>query len=295
MAPTNLHLFYSPAYNDTTVGYDTTRKADAIAQSLIDHPVDGVEVFSPSLIDIELLKRVHDETYIDAVLNGTPSDLALSNGIGWSEDFFNAVLASTSGVCAAATAALAGHRAGSLSSGLHHARYGKGSGNCTFNGLVVAAVHALEQGAKRVLIVDFDAHCGGGTASLIVDRPGIEQIDVSVVSFDSYRSQENSRLWMACASNYIATITEALESVEHPETIDLVLYNAGMDPHGSAGGVSGIDADTLQQRDEIVYDWASNHALPIAFVLAGGYTSSGMTMDDLVDLHRLTIKAAVSK
>jgi acetoin utilization deacetylase AcuC-like enzyme len=294
MAPTNLHLIYSPAYNDTTVGYDTTRKADAIAQSLVERPIAGVDVFAPSLIDIELLKRIHDEDYIDAVLNGTPASLALSNGIGWSDDFFAAVLASTSGVCTAATAALAGHRAGSLSSGLHHARYETGRGNCTFNGLVVAAVHALEQGAERVLIVDFDAHCGGGTASLIVDRPGIEQIDVSVISYDSYQNQENARLWMACASNYIATINEALESVTGPGNVDLVLYNAGMDPHEHAGGVRRIDADMLQQRDEIVYDWASSHALPIAFVLAGGYTSSDMTIDELVDLHRITLTAAIT-
>lgn len=298
MAPTNLHLFYSPAYNDTTVGYDTTRKANVIAQSLVDRPIDGVEVFVPSLIDIELLKRVHDETYIDAVLNGTPEHLASSNGIGWSDDFFTAVLASTSGVCTAGIAALAGHRSGSLSSGLHHARHETGRGYCTFNGLVVAAVHALEQGAERVLIIDFDAHCGGGTASLIVDRPGIEQIDVSVSSYDSYRSQENARLWMACASNYISTISEALDSVTSPGSVDLVLYNAGMDPHERAGGVRGIDADILQQRDEIVYDWASSHALPIAFVLAGGYTSeksnNGMSIDELVDLHRITLTAATT-
>lgn len=293
MATTNLRLFYSRAYNDTTVGYDTTRKADAIAGSLIDRSIDNIQILEPSLVDADVLRQVHDSDYIDALVSGTPLALAESNGIGWSEDLYPAVLASTSGVCAAVLAALEGHRAGSLSSGLHHARRDTGNGNCTLNGLVIAAVQALHHGASRVLIVDFDAHCGGGTASLIVDRPGIEQIDVSVSPYDSYGSQENARLWMTGASSYIATITEALESVEHPETVDVVLYNAGMDPHKDAAGVPGIDTALLRRREELVYDWLSSHSLPSAFVLAGGYTTN-MTMDELVDLHRLTLTAATT-
>lgn len=294
MATTNLRLFYSPAYNATSVVYDTTRKADAIAGSLIDRSIENIQILEPSLVDADVLRQVHDSNYIDALVSGTPLALAESNGIGWSEDLYPAVLASTSGVCAAVLAALEGHRAGSLSSGLHHARRDTGRGNCTLNGLVIAAVQALHHGASRVLIVDFDAHCGGGTASLIADRPGIEQIDVSVSPYDSYESQENARLWMTGASSYIATITEALESVEHPETIDLVLYNAGMDPHALAGGVHGIDADLLRHREELVYDWLSAHSLPSAFVLAGGYTTS-LSMGDLVDLHRLTLTAATTR
>ena len=98
-----------------------------------------------------------------------------------------------------------------------------------------------------------------------------------------------------CPDRYLAAISEALESVSNPETVDLVLYNAGMDPHERAGGVHGIDADLLRQREELVYDWISTHDLPSAFVLAGGYTSHCMSMDEVVDLHRLTIMAAIIK
>jgi len=50
---------------------------------------------------------------------------------------------------------------GSLSSGLHHARRTHGAGFCTFNGLALAALTALEvltAGAQRVLILNLDAH-----------------------------------------------------------------------------------------------------------------------------------------
>jgi acetoin utilization deacetylase AcuC-like enzyme len=204
------------------------------------------------------------------------------------------VCASTGGARDAALWALRhGRHAGAGSSGLHHARYEGGSGFCTFNGLVVAARAALLAGAQRVLIVDFDAHCGGGTASLIEHVDGIEQIDVSVSTFDHYRSRPDARLWMADGSNYLDVAREALASVTSPENVDVVLYNAGADPHEFAGGVRGVTTSTLAERDRLVFHWAGEHRLPVAFVFAGGYEGYGLTLDQVVDLHRLTIEAAL--
>jgi acetoin utilization deacetylase AcuC-like enzyme len=286
-------VFYSSAYNDTGVAFDTTRKADAIALSLMTGPIQGIRLVEPTQVSIELLTRVHDADYVDAVRTGDPFDLAASAGLGWDDRFFDAVSASTGGVCAAVEAALVSGRSGSLSSGLHHAKSNRGSGYCTFNGLVVGAVHARDLGAQRVLIIDFDAHCGGGTGSMIEGMSGIEQIDVSVNLFDLYSEDGNSKLWIADGSDYMSKIRMALNAVENPETVDLVLYNAGMDPHEQAGGVAGIDIETLRQREKAVYDWASALNLPIAFVLAGGYTGS-IDMNELVDLHRLTLTAAAA-
>lgn len=101
------------------------------------------------------------------------------------------VVASTGGAVAAALAALqSGGSAGSLSGGLHHARRERGEGFCTFNGLALAGASALEAGAESVLILDFDAHCGGGTHPLIKDNPRIWQVDVSVDEFDDYTPSE---------------------------------------------------------------------------------------------------------
>ena len=295
MAKKNVPIYFSDAYNSTGVSFDTTRKADAIAQSLFKRPMDGIRLVEPHPASINLLKQIHDSEYVDAVRTGNPYELAASAGIGWDEHFFDAVAASTGGVVAAAEAALRDRiNSGSLSSGLHHARYDTGNGYCTFNGLVIAARHARKLGAQRVLIIDFDAHCGGGTASLIADMDGVEQIDVSVNLFDTYNKRDNNQLWIVDASTYLGATQLALESVRNPENVDLVLYNAGMDPHERAGGVSGIDAVMLQRREEMVYGWADSLDLPVAFVLAGGYTGS-MTMDELVDLHRLTLAAATGE
>lgn len=41
-----------------------------------------------------------------------------------------------------------------------------------------------------------------------------------------------------------------------------------------------------------MFKWASERDLPIAFVLAGGYTSASMATGRLTQLHRMTIEAA---
>jgi acetoin utilization deacetylase AcuC-like enzyme len=197
-------------------------------------------------------------------------------------------------VSAALTAWQSGGVAGSMSSGLHHARFTEGRGFCTLNGLVIAANEVVRRGARRVLIVDLDAHGGGGTASLIGGSSAIEQIDVSVDAFDGYESTRNARYVLCRGDDYIDMIRRALDSVVDPGSIDLVLYNAGVDPHEdcSTGGARGVTSEVLSVRDAMVFGMAQSVGVPVAFVFAGGYVGSRMSRDQLLDLHRQTISAA---
>jgi acetoin utilization deacetylase AcuC-like enzyme len=140
-------------------------------------------------------------------------------------------------------------------------------------------------------VLDLDAHCGGGTASSLSELEGCEQLDVSVSSFDSYHSSENSKLVFADAATYLEVVERELSGIKNPEGVDLVLYNAGMDPHEGAGGVRGITTTTIERREELVFDWARSLGTPVAWVLAGGYTI-GVSMAELVELHLITARAA---
>jgi acetoin utilization deacetylase AcuC-like enzyme len=287
-------VHFSADYCATSVAFDTTRKAASIAASLAEQPVRRVELVAPTPVRRGDLLRVHAPRYVDAVFEGSPHELATSNQLpGWDEGLVTAVCASTGGVIGAARHALE-HRtiAGSLSSGLHHARRDSGWGYCTFNGLALAAAAAVDAGATRVLVLDLDAHCGGGTADLIVGLPQVEQVDVAVDPFDYYGSSDQSRLTLTDGDRYLAVVEAALDGIADPASIDLVLYNAGMDPHERCeGGAAGISALVLDRRERMVFTWLAKHRLPTAWVLAGGYTTR-MTMDELVNLHRLTIGAA---
>jgi acetoin utilization deacetylase AcuC-like enzyme len=291
-----VHVYYSPAYVGSGYAFDTTRKAQWIAESLLASPIAGIKLVEPSSLTRDQLITVHDAQYVRAIETGSPRDLADSQGFTWDEGLWPMVLSSNGGVVAAARFALARGVAGSLSSGLHHARYSKGLGFCTFNGLVIAACEALGAGAKSVLILDLDAHCGGGTASLIARNERLWQIDISVSPYDSYRGSD--RLWLDVVEDgaeYIRTIKQRLSEADRRcLEFDLCLYNAGMDPFEdcSIGGKAGITREVLAQREQLVFEWCKRRRLPIAFVIAGGYVSRRLNQRALVDLHRLTLTSA---
>ena len=190
-----MKIFYSPRYTIATHSFETTRKSGWIAESLAREPIAGIELVAPEPTSAAALSRVHDPEYVDAVRTGNPRELAESQGFHWDPALWEMVCASNGGLMAAAIEALRTHRvSGSLSSGLHHARRARGAGYCTFNGLVLAAGAALDAGARTVLILDLDAHCGGGTHELIHGDERIWQMDVSVNAFDRYEPLGNNQL-----------------------------------------------------------------------------------------------------
>lgn len=296
MAKEELTIFYSPEYVAAEYAFDTTRKAAAIAKSLERDPIANVRVEAPDALTIESIARVHAPAYVHAVQTGQPLWLAESNGLGWDPGLWRAVCASNGGAVAAALHAFrSGTNAGSLSSGLHHAHRDSGGGFCTFNGLALAVDALRDHGAERIVIVDVDAHMGGGTSSLVCDVPGVVHIDVAVSSgFDAYPrpAPPDALAIVGSAGDYLSTIERTLSALDD-QVFDVCLYNAGMDPHEdcSVGGLDGITTDVLRERERWFFQWAARRQLPVAFVLAGGYASAALTEDVLVGLHRLTIEA----
>ena len=98
------------------------------------------------------------------------------------------------------------------------------------------------------------------------------------------------------ADEYLGEIERGLHDVRRRGPhFDLCLYNAGMDPFEGCdtGGLTGITSEMLLARERLVFDWCRERELPIAFVLAGGYVGGRLDEQGLVDLHRLTLSAAI--
>jgi Deacetylases, including yeast histone deacetylase and acetoin utilization protein len=291
-----MRLYYSLDYAASEYSFDTTRKSTWVAESLLRVPVSGVEIVAPAPLSFDEIADVHDPVYVQAVKTGTPRELAESSTFTWDQAYWGMVASSNGGAVAAVRAAIEDGVSGSLSSGLHHARRARGVGFCTFNGLVIAARQALTDGAESVLILDLDAHCGGGTHSLIDGDERIRQVDVSVSSFDYYTpSGKNTLDVVHDAKEYLPTIRRRLPTRGWKP--DVCIYNAGMDPDArcQVGGLTGITAAMLHDRERIVFDWCRGRAIPIAFCLAGGYVGGAMSREDIVRLHRATIEEAVRR
>lgn len=293
-APPKVPVFYRSEYAMASHTFETTRKAMWVAESLQSAPLEQLELQNPELLSPEQVLGVHGATYVNAVRTGHPRSLAESQGFVWDPGLWTMVLASNGGVVAAALEALETGVAGSLSSGLHHAHRDKGSGYCTFNGLAMAAGAAVASGARRVLIVDLDAHCGGGTHELIAGNSAVHHLDVAVHWFDQYTPRGGNTLDLVPAANrYLPTIRRRLDALDG-SSFDLCLYNAGMDPYEGCpiGGMPGITRGVLTEREQLIFDWCRDHDVPIAFTLAGGYLGPTVNRSRLTDLHRLTLTAA---
>jgi acetoin utilization deacetylase AcuC-like enzyme len=291
-----VEVFFDGRYCGVGHDFDTTRKAERLADDHYRRPVPGIELRSPRHADPGDFVRIHDQDYVTAVMSGTPGELAGSSGIGWDLDHVYGVLASTGGCIHAASSAWLHGISGTLSSGLHHARRDRGAGYCTINGIALAALTFLDMGAERVLIVDLDAHCGGGTADIVGADARIAAIDISTSTFDGYDPPPGWSLDIISESHdYLATVEDRLAAVP-VGSVDAVVYNAGMDPHErcAIGGLDGITDNVLAAREQMVFDFAADRSLPIAFALAGGYSEFPMGPDHLTALHRLTIEAAAA-
>jgi acetoin utilization deacetylase AcuC-like enzyme len=287
-------VYYSTRYAGASYAFATTRKSAWIANSMTTDPMAGIELVVPHALTWGAIAKAHAPEYVSAVQSGQPKPLAESNGFPWDPEMWAAVCASNGGAVAAALSAWHdGRHAGSLSSGLHHARYASGAGFCTFNGLVLAAHAVLEAGAKRILILDLDAHAGGGTASMIGQDARIVHTDVAVCSFDGYRTPAGPSTddLVGQADQYLPLIARRLAALD-VLPLDLILYNAGMDPYegDDVAGLTGITRAILASREHLVFEWATARRTPVAFVLAGGYSTNDPA--PLVALHRLTLEAA---
>ena len=291
-----LNPFLFPVYfNDTyclpAIDFETFKKSGAIARAIGSDPRLG------AMFDVEdpanrrfldrastLIENYVDTEYRSAIISGKPPQLAGSNGLGWDPALYHSVLHSTAGILRAIDfVAHGGIVASSLSSGMHHASPSRGAGFCTVNSLALGALFAADLGLN-VVILDFDAHCGGGTEAFLraySDDAPVTHIDLSLVGYDTYEPRSQGT-WSRISSpdTYLDDVDEALRHAIAGEP-DIVIYNAGVDIWPA------IDKEVVRERDERVARTLAWAGAGCVVVMAGGYGAES----DVVSLHLSTLKA----
>jgi acetoin utilization deacetylase AcuC-like enzyme len=188
----------------------------------------------------------------------------------------------TTGSLAAATlhALKNGETCASLTSGFHHAGYNNGGGFCTFNGIVVAAQLALQVGAKKVGVLDCDNHYGDGTDDIIKELGLGKKIHHWTFGKHVHTSSD-ALAWLALLPEIVAKF----------KGCDVVIYQAGADPHvdDPLGGV--LTTEQMRERDRIVFNVLDELKIPVAWNLAGGYQTP---LRKVLDLHDATMQECVS-
>ncbi len=287
----NYAIFYHPDTILTSYTFDTTRKGHAIAAQL---RAQGITVQTPVPLHTEEALAVHTAEYVHALQTGEPEYLATSQGFDWDTHMWQSVAAQNGAMRDATLAAIQGTPAYAISAGFHHARRNTGAGFCTLNGLALAAHIARTQGVRHIIILDVDAHNGGGTYRMVHQWPEICHVDIATSPYDSYDAEDPHRSYaVATAADYLDTIQTALTRVEATLAPgDLLIYNAGMDSHELCrmGSLAGITSALLTQRETLVATWARQHKLRMVACLAGGYADELFTTDELYGLHCMSVK-----
>ncbi|MCL4744600.1 MAG: hypothetical protein KJZ83_04205 [Burkholderiaceae bacterium] len=223
------------------------------------------------------LHRAHDARFVDEVFAGTEP-----NGFGnCDRAIATSALFTCGAMLAAATEAIANRRvAVAPVSGFHHAQHGFAQAFCTFNGLMVAAVSLRRAGlARSVGILDCDHHYGDGTDDII------RELGARWVRHDSV----GRRCWRAAqAGRFLAGLADTVRGFEG---CDVLLYQAGADPHLDDPLGGWLTTGQLAERDRIVFSTAAQIGLPVAWNLAGGYQrDADGGIGPVLEIHRNTMR-----
>ncbi|KAG8001880.1 Histone deacetylase 11 [Nibea albiflora] len=266
---------------------------------LKDQVITEKQVWYPEIASKDLLSCVHTEEYLDNFINGNVNEREQRRtGFSWSEGLVRrcryetgekktkavmlwkdhaahvAHLVSscwTGGTVLAAQVALQRGLACSTAGGTHHAFPSFGSGFCLLNDLAVAAKCLISSPKRKVLIVDLDVHQGDGTAFIFKEEPCVFTFSVH------------------CGKNFPlleAHLPWLLETFRP----DLVLYDAGVDPHCEDElGKLRLSDRGLFQRDLYVMKSVVSRGVPVAAVIGGGYSRD---IDKLALRHSILHRAA---
>ena len=182
-----------------------------------------------------------------------------------------------------------------LAGGTHHAYADHGEGFCVFNDAAIAArLMQAERRVRRVAIVDLDVHQGNGTASILASDDSIFTLSLHGEHNYPFR-KECSDLDVALPDGtgdeaYLTALEQALASMTHRFSPELIIYLAGADPHeGDRLGRLRLTMQGLAARDRMVLDHAAARQTPVAIAMAGGY---GKNIQDTVAIHVQTIGIA---
>jgi acetoin utilization deacetylase AcuC-like enzyme len=227
----------------------------------------------PILATDDELARAHSRQHIDRVATSRQD---FDADTPWHPNIEIYARHSVGASIGVARAALRGESAFSLMRPPgHHATRDRAMGFCYFNNIAVAALDALEKGAERISIWDFDGHHGNGTEAIVAHNQQIRF--ASIHQFPAYPGTGAKSF--ANIDNYpIAPFTPrneiikiAQQSLEKLITFkpDLLLVSAGFDAYAR----DPLLQMTLESEDFAQFgEWLSKVDIPVAVALEGGYS-----------------------
>lgn len=233
---------------------------------------------APEPVPRQWLEAVHCPLYVEEVFSLTvPREKERRIGFPVTAHIRDRVRHTNGGTWLAAQLAMEHGYAANSAAGSHHALHDTGAGYCVFNDLAVAANRLIAEGdVRRVLVVDLDVHQGDGTASLTAGREDIVTFSMHAEkNFPVRKARSDHDVALPDGigdETYLAALAEHLSPLLDRVQPDLVLYQAGVDPHGDDKlGRLALTDEGLEARDRFVMAGSRSRGIPVASALGGGY------------------------
>jgi acetoin utilization deacetylase AcuC-like enzyme len=283
---TALPLFHHPDYvAPLPAGHSFPMSKYALVLMALAQAGQAVALTAPEPMPAQWVAAVHDPDYVAAVL-AARVDPARERRIGFpvTAEVARRTLAVAGGTYAAGLAALETGYAANGAGGSHHALPDGGAGYCVTNDLAIAANRLVVEGAaRRILIVDLDVHQGDGTAVICAGRSNILTFSMHAARNFPVRKARGFRDvelpdGMEDAA-YLALLGDELPLLLDGQRPDLVLFQAGVDPHrGDRLGRLALTDAGLAARDAYVVAQCRRRGIAIASTLGGGYAADPMVV-----------------
>lgn len=281
-------VFYTPKMVADSLSFSPSAKKPVHVVESWKSKFD-IEIIEPTPVTLDEIARAHDRTWAEGVLAGL-----CTNGFGNRDLKIAASLPYTSGalLSAARHALKTGKVAAAPCSGFHHAEHASAQGFCTFNGLMVTALALKAEGlVKTIGILDLDMHYGNGTDDII----GREYAAGALTNQPRWITHFTGGQFYNFPNQAEEFITEGLpEVLATMMWCDLVLYQAGADPHIDDPHGGWLTTDQLRMRDELVFTALSKLGKPVAWNLAGGYQiEKDGSIPKVLEIHDNTMRECV--
>lgn len=272
-------------------------KYDLLMQQLLhEGTVTHDQVFSPEVISMEEVYKVHDANYVHTLQNlkVSPREQRVS-GFVHTRQLIDREWTIMGGTKECAYRVLNGGIAMNIAGGTHHAFKAKGEGFCLLNDQAIAAKSLLDEThISKILIVDLDVHQGNGTAEIFRDEPSV--FTFSMHGANNYplkkeKSDLDVELSDGCTdAEYHYQLKNALDSILNTFTPEFIFYQCGVDVVTTDKlGRLGLTREGCKTRDAIVFDHVRQLNVPVVCTMGGGYSPQ---IRDIIEAHANTYRVA---
>jgi len=272
-------VFYTPAMvADSRCASPSAAKPVKVVDSWLKQ--FPIEVIEPAPVTVDELLRAHDQNFVEGILSCKEE-----NGFGNKSPEVAASLVYTSGamLSGARHALKTGLVAAAPCSGFHHAGPRRSEGYCTFNGLMVTAMALLQEGVKKVGILDFDMHYGNGTDDIIREK-NLQHVIRHLTAGAHFTEANQVPEFFRMLPLFIGGFAGC----------DVILYQAGADPHINDPYGGWMTTEEMRIRDAMVFDGFKALKIPVVWNLAGGYqTERDGSIPKVLEIHDNTMRECV--